>query len=154
MLDGQVGSLGAAIVEGWVDVKGQARDIMAAAAGLQADPVQHRPTWLEQTVSKAKSLAMHTLSRDAEQIQFHYDLSDDFYALWLDPRRVYSCAYYQSADMTLAQAQEAKLDHICKSSGSSRGALLGHRLGLGADLLGGRELWRAGPWHHLVAQSV
>ncbi|MDR0214332.1 MAG: class I SAM-dependent methyltransferase [Comamonas sp.] len=115
LLDGQVGSLGAAIVEGWVDVKGQARDIMAAAAGLlQADPVQHRPTWLEQTVSKAKSLAMHTLSRDAEQIQFHYDLSDDFYALWLDPRRVYSCAYYKSAEMTLAQAQEAKLDHICK----------------------------------------
>ncbi|MEX8193842.1 class I SAM-dependent methyltransferase [Comamonas guangdongensis] len=115
LLDGQVGSVGAAIVEGWVEVKGQARDIMAAAAGLlQTDPVQHRPTWLEQTVSKAKSLTMHTLTRDAEQIQFHYDLSDDFYALWLDPRRVYSCAYFKDRGMSLAQAQEAKLDHICK----------------------------------------
>ena len=115
LLDGQVGSVGAAIVEGWVEVKGQARDIMAAAAGLlQTDPVQHRPTWLEQTVSKAKSLTMHTLTRDAEQIQFHYDLSDDFYALWLDPRRVYSCAYFKEQGMSLAQAQEAKLDHICK----------------------------------------
>jgi cyclopropane-fatty-acyl-phospholipid synthase len=57
---------------------------------------------------------MHTLTRDAEQIQFHYDLSDDFYALWLDPRRVYSCAYYRERGMSLAQAQEAKLDHICK----------------------------------------
>ena len=39
---------------------------------------------------------------------------DDFYALWLDPRRVYSCAYYRERTMTLAQAQEAKLDHICR----------------------------------------
>ena len=115
LLDGQVGSVGSAVVEGWVDIHGKPRDIMAAAAVLlQGDPVQHRPTWLEQTVSKAKSLAMHTLSRDAEQIQFHYDLSDDFYALWLDPRRVYSCAYYKDQSMNLAQAQEAKLDHICK----------------------------------------
>ena len=44
----------------------------------------------------------------------HYDVSDEFYALWLDPRRVYSCAYFRDAGMTLAQAQEAKLDHICR----------------------------------------
>lgn len=115
LLDGQIGSIGSAIVEGWVEVKGSSRDIMAAAAGLlRGDPVNHTPSWLGQTVSKAKSLAMHTLTRDAEQIQFHYDLSDDFYALWLDPRRVYSCAYYKEQNMSLAQAQEAKLDHICK----------------------------------------
>jgi cyclopropane-fatty-acyl-phospholipid synthase len=47
-------------------------------------------------------------------VQFHYDVSDDFYALWLDARRVYSCAYFRDAGMTLAQAQEAKLDHICR----------------------------------------
>ncbi|MEG0150930.1 MAG: cyclopropane-fatty-acyl-phospholipid synthase family protein [Comamonas sp.] len=115
LADGQIGSVGAAIVEGWVDVKGRARDIMAVATGLlQGNPVELAPTWLEQSVAKAKSLAMHTLTRDAEQIQFHYDLSDEFYALWLDPRRVYSCAYYRDLSMSLAQAQEAKLDHICK----------------------------------------
>ena len=47
-------------------------------------------------------------------MQFHYDVSDDFYALWLDPLRVYSCAYYRCPEMALAQAQEAKLDHICR----------------------------------------
>ena len=115
LLDGQIGSIGSAIVEGWVEVKGSSRDIMAAAAGLlRGDPLSHTPSWLGQTVSKARSLAMHTLTRDAEQIQFHYDLSDDFYALWLDPRRVYSCAYYKEQSMSLAQAQEAKLDHICR----------------------------------------
>lgn len=115
LADGQIGSVATAIVEGWVDVKGHARDIMAVARGLlKGNPVELAPTWLEQSVSKAKSLAMHTLTRDAEQIQFHYDLSDEFYALWLDPRRVYSCAYYKDLGMSLAQAQEAKLDHICR----------------------------------------
>jgi cyclopropane-fatty-acyl-phospholipid synthase len=63
---------------------------------------------------RARSLALHSPQKDAEQIQFHYDVSDDFYALWLDPRRVYSCAYYGEPGMSLAQAQEAKLDHICR----------------------------------------
>lgn len=112
---GEIGSVASAIVEGWVEVQGSPRDIMAVAAGLlHGDPISHTPSWLGQTISKARSLAMHTLTHDAEQIQFHYDLSDDFYTLWLDPRRVYSCAYYKEAGMTLAQAQEAKLDHICK----------------------------------------
>ena len=115
LVGGEVGSVASAIVEGWVEVQGSPRDIMAVAAGLlHGDPISHTPSWLGQTISKARSLAMHTLTHDAEQIQFHYDLSDDFYALWLDPRRVYSCAYYKDAGMTLAQAQEAKLDHICK----------------------------------------
>lgn len=115
LAEGNIGSVGTAIVQGWVEVQGTARDIMAVAAGLlRGNPVELSPTWLEQAFSKAKSLAMHTLTRDAEQIEFHYDLSDEFYALWLDPRRVYSCAYYKDLGMSLAQAQEAKLDHICK----------------------------------------
>jgi cyclopropane-fatty-acyl-phospholipid synthase len=63
---------------------------------------------------RAKSLSAAFAAADAQQIQFHYDVSDDFYALWLDPRRVYSCAYFREPGMSLAQAQEAKLDHICR----------------------------------------
>lgn len=44
-----------------------------------------------------------------EDVQAHYDLSDDFYGLFLDPTRMYSCAYFQDADMTLQEAQEAKI---------------------------------------------
>ncbi len=62
-----------------------------------------------------RALALrHQKQADAAQVQFHYDVSDDFYALWLDPRRLYSCAYFGEPSMSLAQAQEAKLDHICK----------------------------------------
>lgn len=45
-----------------------------------------------------------------EQVQSHYDLSDDFFALFLDPSRTYSCAYFEREDMTLAEAQMAKID--------------------------------------------
>lgn len=47
-------------------------------------------------------------------ISFHYDVSNDFYALWLDEEMVYSCAYYEAADQSLEQAQRNKLDHICR----------------------------------------
>ena len=47
-------------------------------------------------------------------IQFHYDLSNAFYALFLDPERQYSCAYFPSWDASLEEAQQAKLDMICR----------------------------------------
>ncbi len=47
-------------------------------------------------------------------VSFHYDVSDDFYKLWLDERMVYSCAYFEEPDQTLEQAQQNKLDHICR----------------------------------------
>lgn len=112
---GDVGVVGAAIVEGDVEVEGTMRDAMAAAVALMpTDPVAARSTWWSRLLSRSRSAALHTLTKDAEQIQFHYDVSDDFYALWLDPRRVYSCAYYAQPDFSLAQAQEAKLDLICR----------------------------------------
>ncbi|MFN2635614.1 MAG: class I SAM-dependent methyltransferase [Gemmatimonadaceae bacterium] len=56
----------------------------------------------------------HTPVRDAAAIQFHYDIGNDFYKLWLDQRMIYSCAYFRSPDDSLDQAQEAKLDLICR----------------------------------------
>jgi cyclopropane-fatty-acyl-phospholipid synthase len=56
----------------------------------------------------------HTRHSDRQAIAFHYDLSNDFYALWLDAERVYSCAYFKSEDETLDQAQQNKLEHICR----------------------------------------
>ena len=114
---GQIGTLGQDYVEKRVGIEGAMRDVMAAAAGLlPASPVpaEGSTNWFAQMIRRARSIKSHTQQKDAEQIQFHYDVSDDFYRLWLDPRRVYSCAYYRDADMSLAQAQEAKLDHICR----------------------------------------
>lgn len=112
---GQIGKLAEDIVEDRVQLEGSMRDVMQVAAQLlPGSPVGSDTGWWTQMMRRAKSLALHTPAKDAQQVQFHYDVSDDFYALWLDPRRVYSCAYFQDVQMSLAQAQEAKLDHICR----------------------------------------
>ena len=114
---GQVGALAEGLVEGRIWLDGSMRTLMAAAADLlhvQGAPVQAPTQGWRQMLHRTRSLASHTPQRDAEQVQFHYDVSDDFYALWLDPRRVYSCAYYSDPAMPLAQAQEAKLDLVCR----------------------------------------
>ncbi len=51
---------------------------------------------------------------DEKAIQYHYDVGNDFYQLWLDPRMVYTCAYFRHADDDLETAQLEKLDYICK----------------------------------------
>ena len=51
---------------------------------------------------------------DKALVQFHYDLSNAFYALFLDPEMVYSCAYFPSWDAELEEAQQAKLEMICR----------------------------------------
>jgi cyclopropane-fatty-acyl-phospholipid synthase len=56
----------------------------------------------------------HTPVRDAAAIHYHYDVGNEFYKLWLDKRMVYSCAYFHSAEDSLDDAQEAKLDLICR----------------------------------------
>lgn len=56
----------------------------------------------------------HSKSRDRQAISFHYDLSNDFYKLWLDEAMVYSCAYFRSPDDSLDNAQRQKLDYICR----------------------------------------
>lgn len=141
LASGQVGLIGQDYVEGVCDVRGSMRDIMAAASSLlPGSPLEAaRLGWLTGVISRVMSVWRHSIERDARQIEFHYDLSDDFYGLWLDPRRVYSCAYYAHPSMTLAQAQEAKLDLICRKLRLSAGERF---LDVGAGW-GGLLLWAA-----------
>jgi cyclopropane-fatty-acyl-phospholipid synthase len=116
---GQVGRVAQDHVEGRLAFEGAMRDLMAVASQmLEGNPTQEervRPlAWWKGIARRSRSRIRHRSDADAKQIEFHYDVSDDFYALWLDARRVYSCAYFSDADMSLAQAQEAKLDHICR----------------------------------------
>jgi cyclopropane-fatty-acyl-phospholipid synthase len=62
----------------------------------------------------AQAVQRHTRTGNRQAIAFHYDLSNDFYRLWLDPAMVYSCAYFETPALSLEQAQRAKLDHICR----------------------------------------
>ncbi len=57
---------------------------------------------------------VHSRMRDAQAVRFHYDRSNDFFRLWLDPRMIYSCAYFKTAGENLEAAQEHKLDYLCR----------------------------------------
>ncbi len=57
---------------------------------------------------------MQTLEKSKKQIAFHYDVSNDFYQLWLDRNMVYSCAYFKTGRECLDDAQSNKLDLICR----------------------------------------
>ncbi|MEO7150443.1 MAG: cyclopropane-fatty-acyl-phospholipid synthase family protein [Burkholderiaceae bacterium] len=119
LAQGQIGLVARAYVEGRLDFEGSLRSLMSIAAQMvEADPVGGPASaplaWWRKVLFSARSASRHRPHVDARQIQFHYDVSDDFYRLWLDPQQVYSCAYYARPDMTLAQAQTAKLDHICR----------------------------------------
>ncbi|WP_411129478.1 class I SAM-dependent methyltransferase [Streptomyces sp. x-19] len=67
---------------------------------------------------------LHSLLRDRQAISHHYDVGNDFYALVLGPSMVYSCAYWESPDGSLEDAQRAKLDLICRKLGLTEGQRL------------------------------
>jgi cyclopropane-fatty-acyl-phospholipid synthase len=111
--------LGEAFVEGLIDVEGDIRDIIAAADGLAqvGDAQQGRgklPSWLTR----------HTRKSDRKAIEYHYDVSNEFYSLWLDPKMVYSCAYFPEGSENLATAQTLKLEHVCRKLMISPGQTL------------------------------
>lgn len=56
----------------------------------------------------------HSVNRDKQAIQYHYDVSNEFYQLWLDRQMVYSCAYFADPEESIDRAQSRKLDYICK----------------------------------------
>ena len=122
LLRGRIGVLAQAHVEGRLDLDGTPRDLCDVAAALLGadDPVTDAtpPGALVKGWSgllrASRSLARHSPQRDRAQVEFHYDVSNDFYALWLDERRVYSCAYWPEGVNSLAAAQEAKLELICR----------------------------------------
>jgi len=100
-------ALGAAYVEGRVDLEGSIEEaievgdaLSTALLGDESAPAQH--------------YLAHDKRSDAEAVSYHYDLSNEFYRLWLDRDMVYSCAYFETGQEDLNQAQQAKLRHLCR----------------------------------------
>ena len=137
---GQIGTLADAYVRGKLDIEGSMADLMVIAAELVGDPrrAEGARRWWH-GLAAWRSTWQDLRERDAQRIQFHYDVSDDFYALWLDPQRVYSCAYFRDPNATLAQAQQAKLDHVCRKLRLAEGQRF---MDIGAGW-GGLLLWAA-----------
>ncbi|MDE2370805.1 MAG: class I SAM-dependent methyltransferase [Burkholderiales bacterium] len=137
---GDIGDLADAYVRGELEIDGALPDVMEVAGELAGDPVRKgaRGAW-PGLLRRWRSRWQHRPPRDAEHVRFHYDVSDDFYALWLDPLRVYSCAYYATPAMSLEGAQRAKLDLVCRKLMLAPGQTL---LDIGAGW-GGLLIWAA-----------
>ncbi|GAB3379178.1 class I SAM-dependent methyltransferase [Massilia agri] len=103
-------SLGKAYVEGAIDVKGRAADIISVGNVL----AEHLGKGRSRLVDALRRRVPHTRTLDAEAIRYHYDVSNAFYAAWLDPGMVYSCAYFEDGSEDLATAQQKKIDHILR----------------------------------------
>jgi cyclopropane-fatty-acyl-phospholipid synthase len=110
---GDIGGLERAYVNGEIGVEGRAEDVLAIgiriAERLGTSSVLRRIAAL-----LPRRRFRHSRRRDAAAIGYHYDVSNDFYRLWLDRHMVYSCAYFVTGEEDLDTAQEQKLDHICR----------------------------------------
>lgn len=68
--------------------------------------------------------AMHSKKRDSQAVTYHYNVSNDFFRLWLDERMIYSCAYFAAPHDPLDAAQERKLEYICRKLRLKKGERL------------------------------
>jgi cyclopropane-fatty-acyl-phospholipid synthase len=93
---------------------GEQIGVAATALRLRALNAEKRPAHLRWAPSHGRAVRAHSKSENRDAVQFHYDVSNEFYALWLDRAMVYSCAYFEKPGIDLDAAQEAKLDHICR----------------------------------------
>lgn len=121
-------SMGEAFARGDFDVEGNLESavetVVQAASNRSARDWMSVGIWslaLPRTMANGMTPARaqlrgrkHSLDRDHSAVRHHYDAGNDFYALWLDRRMVYSCAYFPTGTEDLDAAQEAKLEHICR----------------------------------------
>lgn len=113
LLRGDVDALGRAYVEGDLVVEGRIEDVIDIGIAL-AERLKRMGWALRLPALVPQLRRRHTAAADASWISYHYDVSDAFYALWLDRRMIYSCAYFETGAEDIDAAQEQKLAHICR----------------------------------------
>ena len=107
LLDPSLDHLGEAYVKGLLDIDGRLADIINVSHVL----ARSTATGTDRLARVARHFG-HSKASDRKAIQYHYDVSNDFYRLWLDESMVYSCAYFENGNEDLATAQRKKIDHI------------------------------------------
>ena len=104
---------GECFTQGLIEIHG---DFLAFANEITAAMTRKRDKGYYGPKMRSLLYAMRRNSPDRSwhNVHHHYDLGNDFYKLWLDEQLVYTCAYYDTPTATLAEAQVAKLDHVCR----------------------------------------
>jgi cyclopropane-fatty-acyl-phospholipid synthase len=107
LLTPSLANLGTAYVEGAIEVKGAAQDMISIVNALAKSSLKG-----DGKMARMVRSFTHDRKKDAQAIRYHYDVSNEFYQQFLDPNMVYSCAYFEQGDEDLATAQLKKIDHI------------------------------------------
>jgi cyclopropane-fatty-acyl-phospholipid synthase len=132
---GQLG-LGRAYVSGAIEVD-DIDEAMAAILNYKPPPID-RATQLRLALAAARAMGpvkpppvpsnelrprgrRHSIERDKRSVTHHYDVSNGFFALWLDESMTYSCAFFSRDGSSLEAAQRAKLDLICTKLALEKG---------------------------------
>jgi len=112
-LSGRFDRLGDAYVSGEIGVEGRVEDILLTGMALA-----ERFGRLSRLAGVLKPLGWlafrHSRRNDASAIASHYDVSNEFYSIWLDESMTYSCAYFPTGEENIDEAQTRKIDHICR----------------------------------------
>ena len=118
--------LAEAYISGGIDIEGELEALFDLAPWMQKLQlplgkqllmlirVLRLPSGVESGAARQKRASLSAHHNSRASISHHYDVSNDFYKLWLDPQMIYSCAYFRDEQQSLADAQCDKLDHICR----------------------------------------
>ncbi|GAB3627364.1 cyclopropane-fatty-acyl-phospholipid synthase [Pandoraea terrae] len=107
LLTPSLDNLGEAYVKGEIDVEGRLSDVIDISYALAGSSLSANGAF-----GRITRHFNHSKQSDKRSIEFHYDVSNAFYQLWLDKNMVYSCAYFENGDEDLDTAQVKKIDHI------------------------------------------
>ena len=99
--------LGSAFVEGRLELEGSISEAIRVCDELSQ-------ALLDDDEDTTPPRVHHDKATDAESISYHYDLSNDFYQLWLDRDMAYSCGYFETGEESLDEAQQAKFRLLCR----------------------------------------
>ena len=102
-----LGLLGSAFVEGRLELEGSISEVVRVCDELSQ-------ALMDGDEDTARTRIHHDKATDAASISYHYDLSNDFYQLWLDRDMAYSCAYFETGEESLDDAQQAKFRLLCR----------------------------------------
>lgn len=103
---------GEAYSQGDIEVEGDLVKLLEYADPMDQRGARRR-VW-ERLKLKFPQISPHTLTRARDNVHRHYDLSNAFYQLWLDRDLVYTCAYFPDQGVTLEEAQQAKMEYVCR----------------------------------------
>ncbi|SAL11365.1 SAM-dependent methyltransferase [Caballeronia humi] len=107
LLEPSLDNLGEAYIKGKIDIEGKLSDIINIGYSLAKSTVTNASK-----LARVRRYFQHSKASDRKAIQYHYDVSNEFYELWLDRNMLYSCAYFENGDEDLDTAQLKKIDHI------------------------------------------